>query len=58
MVKGLEEKLYEEWLKSLGLFSLEKGRLRRDLMVVYSFLTRGGGRAGADLFSLVTNDRT
>ena len=52
LVKDLEGKLYEEQLKSLGLFSLEKGRRRGDLIAVYSFLTRGGGEAGTDLFSL------
>ena len=51
-------KLYEEQLKSLGLFSLEKRRLTGGLIVVCSFLTRGGGRAGVELFSLVTNNRT
>ena len=58
MVKGLEGKTYEEWLRALGLFSLEKRRLRRDLIAVYSFLARGGRGAGADLFSLITSDRT
>ena len=57
-VKGLEGKTYEERLRSLGLLSLEKRRLRGDLITVCSFLTRGSGGAGADLFSLVTSDRT
>ncbi|XP_074965174.1 uncharacterized protein LOC142064309 [Phalacrocorax aristotelis] len=57
LLKGLEQKPYEERLKSLGLFSLEKRRPRAAL-VVCSVLPRGGGGAGADLFSLVTNDRT
>lgn len=41
MVKGLEDMTYEEQLKILGMFSLEKGRLKGDLVAVYSFLMRG-----------------
>ena len=58
MVKGLEGKTYEERLRSLGLFSLEKRRLKGDHIAAYSFLMRGSGGAGTNLFSLITSDRT
>ncbi|KAJ7424114.1 cd99 antigen-like [Pitangus sulphuratus] len=56
MVKGLEEKPYKEWLRSLGLFSLEKRKLRGDFITVYNFL--GSRRGGVDTDSVVTSDRT
>ena len=50
--------MYEEQLRSLGLFSLEKRKLRGDLITFHSFLVRGSGEAVADLFSSVANDKT
>ncbi|KAK4832963.1 hypothetical protein QYF61_026789 [Mycteria americana] len=58
LVKGLEGMSYEEWLRTLGLSSLEKRRLRGDLIAPCSFLRRGSGEGGADLFSLGSSDRT
>lgn len=58
LVKDLEHRSCEEWLRELGLLCLVKRRLRGHLLVLCSSLTGGWSQVGVGLFSQATSDKT
>ncbi|KFV67851.1 hypothetical protein N307_00325, partial [Dryobates pubescens] len=58
MIRGLEHLSYKDRLKELGLFSLEKRRLRGDPIVAFQYLKGVYKKAGEGLLRLSDSDRT
>ena len=58
MIRGLEHLPYEERLRELGLFSLEKRRIREDLIAAFQYFKGAYRKAGEGLFIREYRDRT
>ncbi|KFV18062.1 hypothetical protein N340_13660, partial [Tauraco erythrolophus] len=58
MIRGLEHLCYEDRLRELGLFSLEKRRLQGDLIAVFQYLKGAYRKAGDGLFTRSCCDKT
>ncbi|GAB0189265.1 hypothetical protein GRJ2_001391800 [Grus japonensis] len=58
LIRGLEHLSYEDRLRELGLFILEKGRLWGDLIATFQYLKGAYRKDGEGLFMRECSDRT
>ena len=58
MIQRMEHLSYEDRLKDLGLFSLEKRKLHGDLIAAFQYLNGGYKKEEDRLFSRVFGNRT
>ena len=58
MIRGLEHLSYEKRLRELGLFSLERRRLREDLIVAFQYMKGAYKQEGERLFTRLGSGRT
>jgi len=58
MIRGMEHLSYEERLRELGLFSLNKRRLQGDLTMAFQYLKGKYKQAGEGLFTVMFSDMT
>ena len=58
MIRGLEHLPYEDRLRELASFNLEKRRLRGDLIATFKYLKGAYKQEGHQLFTRVDNGST
>jgi len=58
MIRGMEHLSYEDRLRELGLFSLEKRRLWGHLIAAFQYLKGAYKQVGEELLTRACDDRT